>query len=65
MISSFLVAFGDGLMNTQIFFYLTTNFTGKNAAAAFSIFKSIQSFSVAGANLYASKLELSYAIVVL
>ena len=58
MLSSLLVAFGDGLMNTQIFFYLTTNFTGKNAAAAFSIFKSIQSFSVAGANWYASKLAL-------
>ena len=62
MLSSLLVAFGDGLMNTQIFFYLTTNFTGTNAAAAFSIFKSIQSFSVAGANLYASKLALGYQL---
>ena len=56
---SFLLGFGDACFNTQIFSVLGS-FYKDNSAAAFAIFKFVQSFAAAAAFFYAQHAPLYY-----
>ena len=56
---SFLLGFGDACFNTQIFSVLGSFFKD-NSAAAFAIFKFVQSFAAAAAFFYAQHAPLYY-----
>jgi len=63
LISAVMLAFGDGILNTQVYFYLSTTYTDSKAAPAFGIFKSIQSFTVAIMFGIVGSLPLTYTIL--